>query len=115
LYWGDMPSDVSATFSGRPFPIKTGTDWDLFQYGNGESWASKFATPDEYLTSSEASRGLNLPVWNKATFVRNVTVPKGTTVWVGEIKGGAGFQVWVNDPALFNVGPWRSILPIPAS
>jgi hypothetical protein len=114
LYWGDMPGDVSTSFDGRPIPIKTSTDWDLLQYGNGEGWTSKFATPDEYLTGGEAFKGLNLPEYNEATFVRNVTVPKGTTVWVGQVKGGTGFQVWVNDPSLFNLGPWRPILPIPA-
>jgi len=114
LYWGDMPGDVSTSFDGRPIPIKTSTEWDLLQYGNGEGWTSKFATPDEYLTRGEAFKGLNLPEYNEATFVRNVTVPKGTAVWVGQVKGGTGFQVWVNDPSLFNLGPWRPILPIPA-
>ena len=77
---------------------------------------SNFATLSEYGSAAEARAGLSLPPWNSASFVRQVTIPKGTVVWAGEAGPrfglpGGGTQIWARNVAKIFPGPWTLLIP----
>lgn len=115
---GGLPGNVEKSFlSGSYTPTVAEEDITAFQYGPGGEYPTRFSTPAEYSSSAEAQAKLALnPQQNPATFVREVTIPKGSTYFVGPAapsydQPGGGTQIFVFDPATYILGPWK---PVPA-
>jgi len=89
-------------------------------------WAGQAASTDhilvihhrlQRLTNTQARapgeirEALNLPPWNTAQWVRDVRVPYGGEMYIGDVLGGTGIEVRVSSPSVFIGGPWRPVLP----
>ncbi len=112
-----LAGDVEASFIGKAATkIKLEDDLTIYQYGNGEGWSGHWATFNEYGTSAEARAGLSLPDYNSGAFVRQVTIPKGTNVWMGFAEKawdqpGGGTQIFVRNIARIKPGIWMPLIP----
>ena len=109
----DLAPNIRNTFAGGDAQrVVLDEDLNLYQYGNGNpSWSSNFATPTRYFSPQDARAALNLYEWNSANFVRSVTIPGGSTVWVGPVEGGSGIQFFLEDKSLFIVDQWIRVAP----
>jgi RHS repeat-associated protein len=87
-------------------------DWHGYQHGNGPGWNSKWSTPTRYGAPTEAQSALQLPDYNKALYVRSITIPRGTTVTIGPVLTKnyvpTGAVEWiVADRSIYITGPWE--------
>jgi RHS repeat-associated protein len=105
LVTGEIPDGVRATFEDCGEACLT-QDFNGFQYGSSPEYPSRYVTSTRFATSEDAIRGLRLPEYNTASYVRTITIPKGSYVGIGQVRGGTAIQVWVPNLEQILGGPW---------
>ena len=105
LVTGEIPAGVRGTFEDCGEACLT-QDFNGFQYGSSPEYPSHYVTSTRFATSEDAIRGLRLPEYNTASHVRTITIPKGTYVGIGQVRGGTAIQVWVPNLEEILGGPW---------
>jgi len=105
LVSGEIPSSVRATFEdcGEACLIR---DFHGFQYGDVPGYPTHYITSSNFASSEEAITALKLPEYNSASFARSITIPKGTYVGIGTVRGGSATQLWVPNLESIIGGPW---------
>ncbi len=93
-----LSDDVARTFAGRAYAARTLAD-DLVVYrAEGSTFGRWFGTTKPS-SAAEAERLYNIVNYgNDLLEVSSYRIPAGTVIFEGPVKGGTGFQVYVEDP-----------------
>jgi hypothetical protein len=104
---GELPADILGTFAnGAAGKIELQRDLIVFRFSGGVSGRTGRFLTDASTVNSIGGYGqsvidaLALPAGATAERLNAFIVPKGTTVYVGGVEGGASYaqQIFLNDP-----------------
>jgi RHS repeat-associated protein len=100
-----LPARVAETFEGGRYTAVTLDNPLLVSrtYGDLAEKEGSFLALQSPLSEAEARTALQLPWANAATHQVQATIKAGTKVFVGQVAGGSGTQVFVYDRDLINV------------
>ncbi len=110
---------VSRAFQSEPKAITLDENLSVYRYWSGSpaKEVGPWVTPESTLTPGEARALLALPDSNLATNITKFTIPKGTTIligqaaeqtlepWAGSYATGEGLQIYIQDPTILIKAP----------
>ncbi len=107
-----LPPNIAATFERgvyRAVTLQSDVTVARVFGGDAPGVGSFLTRASAAPTQAEAIANLRLPPGNLATNIAEITIPKGTQVFVGRVAGGNAPQYFVPDPTVLRLGPVRPL------